>query len=70
MMFLINYWLSLRITVSQIILDYPDFSLCFACVGLFLASADPTTQFSTGQKSSVFLKKKTVLRVGFYDIDL
>ena len=70
MMFLINYWLSLRITVSQVILDYPDFSLCFACVGLFLASADPTTQFSTGQKSSVFLKKKNVLRVGFYDIDL
>ena len=70
MMLLITYWLFLRITVSQIILDYPDFSLCFTCVGLFLASADPTTQFSTGQKSSVVLKKKNVLRVGFHDVDL
>ena len=70
MMLLIIYWLSLRITVSQIILGYPDFSLSFTSVGLFLASGDPTTQFSTGQKSAVFLKKKTALRVEFYDVDL
>lgn len=58
------------ITVPQVILRCSDFNLCFTSVALFLASANPTIEFTTGKRSSVFLKKNSVLRMGFYEVSV